>query len=167
MYSAYKLNKQSNNLQPWHTPLPIWSQSVVPCLVLTVSSWPEYRFLRRQIRWSGIPISKSFPQFIVIDTVKGFSVVDEAEVDAFLELSCFFYDPADIGNLISGSFAFSKSSLNNWTFWSLAWRILSNLIMEEEMATHPGILSWENSQTEEPGGLQSMKSQRVRHDLAT
>ena len=116
MYSAYKLNKQSNNLQPWHTPLPIWSQSVVPCLVLTVSSWPEYRFLRRQIRWSGIPISKSFPQFIVIDTVKGFSVVDEAEVDAFLELSCFFYDPADVGNLIFGSSAFSKTSLNIWKF---------------------------------------------------
>ena len=120
------------------------------------------------VRWSSIPIFlENFPQFVVIHTVKWFCIVNKAEVDAFLELSCFFYDPADIGNLISGSSAFSKSSLNNWTFWSLAWRILSNLIMEEEMATHPGILSWENSQTEEPGGLQSMKSQRVRHDLAT
>ena len=60
-------------------------------------------------------------QFIVIPTVKGFSVVDEAEVDVFLELSCFFYNPVDIGNLICGSSAFSKSSLNIWKFlvtWS-------------------------------------------------
>ena len=52
----------------------------------------------------------------MINTVKGFSVVDEAEVDAFLELSCFFYDPADVGNLIFGSSAFSKTSLNIWKF---------------------------------------------------
>ena len=55
---------------------------------------------------------KNFPQFIVIHTVKGFSIVNEAEVDAFLEFSCFFYDPTDFGNLISGSSAFSKTSLN-------------------------------------------------------
>ena len=57
MCSAYKLNKQSNNIQPWRTPFPIWNQSVVPCPVLTVASWPTYRFLRRQVRWSGILIS--------------------------------------------------------------------------------------------------------------
>ena len=57
MYSAYKLNKQGGSIQPWHTPFPIWKQSVVPCLVLTVASWPAYRFLRRQVRWSDIPIS--------------------------------------------------------------------------------------------------------------
>ena len=57
MYSAYKLNKQGDNMQLWHTPFPIWNQSVVPCPVLTVASWPAYRFLRRQFRWSGIPIS--------------------------------------------------------------------------------------------------------------
>ena len=57
MYSAYKLNKHSDNMQPWCTPFPIWNQSVVPCPVLTVASWPAYRFLRRQVRWSGIPIS--------------------------------------------------------------------------------------------------------------
>ena len=55
---------------------------------------------------------KNFPQFVVIHTVKGFGVVNEAEVDVFLEFSSFFYDPADVGNLISGSSAFSKSSLN-------------------------------------------------------
>ena len=54
---------------------------------------------------------KNFPQFVVIYTVKGFSVVNQAEVDVFLELSCFFYDPMDVGNLISGSSAFSKSSM--------------------------------------------------------
>ena len=57
MYSAYKLNKQGDNLQPWCTPFPIWNQSVVPCPVLTVASWPAYRFLKKQVRWSGIPIS--------------------------------------------------------------------------------------------------------------
>ena len=57
MYSAYKLNKQGDNIQPWCTPFPIWNQSIVPRLVLIVASWPAYRFLRRQVRWSGIPIS--------------------------------------------------------------------------------------------------------------
>ena len=59
---------------------------------------------------------KNFPQFVVIHIVKGFSVVNEAEVDVFLELSCFFDDPRDVGNLFSGSSAFSKSSLNIWKF---------------------------------------------------
>ena len=55
---------------------------------------------------------QNFPQFIVIHTVKGFGIVNKAEIDVFLELSCFFDDPVDVGNLISGSSAFSKSSLN-------------------------------------------------------
>ena len=114
MYSAYKLNKQGDNIQPWRTPFPIWNQSVVPCPVLTVASWPAYRFLKRQIKWPGIPIFQNFPQFIVIHTVKGFGIVNEAEIDVFLELSCFFDDPAYVGNLISGSSAFSKTSLNVW-----------------------------------------------------
>ena len=59
---------------------------------------------------------KNFPQFVVIHTVKGFHIVNKAEVDVFLELSCFFDDPTDVGNLISGSSAFSKSSLNIWKF---------------------------------------------------
>ena len=61
-------------------------------------------------------LSKTFPQFIVIYTVKGFGIVNKAEIDIFLDLSCFFDDPADVGNLISGSSAFSKSSLNIWKF---------------------------------------------------
>ena len=59
IYSAYKLNKQGDNIQPWYTLFLIWNHSVVPCLVLTIASWPAYRFLRRQVRWSGIPISNS------------------------------------------------------------------------------------------------------------
>ena len=116
MYSAYKLNKQGDNIQPWRTPFPIWNQSVVPCPVLTVASWPTYRFLKRQVRWSGIPISFRIFQFVVIHTVKGFGIVNKAEIDVFLELSSFFNDPTDVGNMIFGSSAFSKSSLNIWTF---------------------------------------------------
>ena len=59
---------------------------------------------------------KNFPQFALIYTVKGFGIVNKAEVDVFLGLSCFFNDPTDVGNLISGSSAFSKSSLNIWKF---------------------------------------------------
>ena len=59
---------------------------------------------------------QNFPQFIVIHTVKGFRIVNKAEIDVFLELSCFFDDPVDVGNLISGSSAISKSSLNIWKF---------------------------------------------------
>ena len=67
--------------------------------------------------WSGGLVShllKNFPQFVVIHTVKGFGIVNKVEVDVFLELSCFFSDPMDVGKLISGSSAFSKSSLNIW-----------------------------------------------------
>ena len=59
---------------------------------------------------------QNFPQFVVIHTVKGFGIVKKAEVDVFLELSCFFDDPADVGNLVSGSSAFFKTSLNIWKF---------------------------------------------------
>ena len=59
---------------------------------------------------------ENFPHFVVIHTVKGFGIVNEAEVDAFLEIPCFFYDPADVGNLISGSSTFLKSSLYIWKF---------------------------------------------------
>ena len=59
---------------------------------------------------------QNFPQFIVIHTVKGFGVVNKAEIDVFLELSCFSHDPADVGNFVFGSSAFSKTSLNIWKF---------------------------------------------------
>ena len=85
----------------------------------TFSNWdPGITYtwvLKRQIRWSSIPISFRIFLFLVIHTVKGFGIVNKAKIDVFLELSCFFHDPADVGNLISGSSAFSKTSLNIWT----------------------------------------------------
>ena len=68
-----------------------------------------------QVVWYS-HLFQNFPQFIVIHTVQGFGIVDKAEIDVFLELSCFFDDPMDVGNLISGSSAFSKASLNIWKF---------------------------------------------------
>ena len=68
MYSAYKLNKQGENMQPWYTPFPIWNQSVVPCPVLTVASWPAYRFLRRQVMWIGARNSLSIFQSLLWST---------------------------------------------------------------------------------------------------
>ena len=77
---------------------------------------PCIQISQEQVRWSDIPISLRIFQFIVIHTVKGFGTVNKAKVDVFLELSCLFDDPADVGNLISGSSAFSKTSLNIWKF---------------------------------------------------
>ena len=78
--------------------------------------WLLILWIKKQVRWSGIPISFRIFQFIVIHRVKGFGIVNKAEVVVFLELFCFFGDPMDVGNLISGSSAFSKSSLNIWKF---------------------------------------------------
>ena len=117
-YCSYNLNKQDDNIQFLHTPFPIWNQYVVPHPVITVASWPACSFLRKQVRGSIIPISvRIFPQFVVIHTFKGFSIVNEAEVDIFLVCSCFFYDPIDVGNLISGSSVFSKSSWTSGNSW--------------------------------------------------
>src|SRR5574337_473248 len=68
-----------------------------------------------EVVWYSL-LFKNFPQFVVIHTVKGFGIVNKAEIDVFLELFCFFDDPMDVGNLISGSSAFSKSSLKVWKF---------------------------------------------------
>jgi len=116
VYSAYKLSKPGDSIQPWCTPFPILNQSIIPWPVLTVASWPACRFLRKQVRWSGIPICLRIFQFVVIHSVKGFSVVSKAEAGVFLEFACFFCDPLDVGNLIAGSSAFSKSRLNTWNF---------------------------------------------------
>ena len=76
-----------------------------------------------QVVWYS-HLLKTFPQFVVIHTVKGFDIVNKAEVDVFLELSCFFNDAVDIGNLISGSSTFPKSSLNIWKFMvHLLWKL--------------------------------------------
>ena len=91
-----------------------------------------------QVVWYS-HIFQNFQQVIVIHIVKDFGIVNKAEIDIFLELSCFFHDPVDVGNLISGSSAFSKTSLNIWKFtvhvlWSLVWRILSISLLACEMS---------------------------------
>ena len=104
-------------MQPYHIIFPILNQSIVPCTVVIIASQPAYRFLRRQVRCSGILISlRIFHSFFVIHTVKGFSIANEAEVDVFLELACFLHDPTNVGDLISGSSASLKSDLYMWKF---------------------------------------------------
>ena len=110
MYSAYELNKQNDNIQHWHTSVPILNLSVVPCPVLIVSSWPAYKFHRRQVRCWYSHLLKNCPVCCIPH--KGFGIVNKAKVDVFMEVSCIFNGPADVGNLIAGSSAFSKSILN-------------------------------------------------------
>ena len=117
MYSAYKLNKQGNNIQPWCTPFPIWNQSVVPCPVLSVASWPAYRILSKEVRCSGIPISLRIFQFVVIYIVRCFSIINQrSRSRCFLEFSCLVCGSLSVGNFISGFSAFSKSSMFIWKF---------------------------------------------------
>ena len=114
MYSACKLNEQGDNIQPWRTPVPIQNQSVVPCpsnsCFLTCIQIPQEA---GNVVWYS-HLFKNFPQFLVIHTVKGFSIVNKADV--FLELPCFLHDPTNAGNLISGSSASLKLSLYIWKF---------------------------------------------------
>ena len=112
MYSAYKLNKQGDNIQPWRT---LFSYLEPDCCSLSSSNCCFLTCIQvyqeeGQVVW----YSRLFLQFVVIHTIKDFGIVNKAEVDVFLQLSCFFDDLADVGNLISGSSAFSKSSLNIW-----------------------------------------------------
>ena len=114
----------SNSLQPHglqHASIPCPSPSPWSLLkLMSIESWCHPSILSSVIPFSSclqsFPASGSFQifQFVVILTIKGFGVVNKAEVDVFLELFCFFYDPTAVDNLISGSFAFSKSSLNIW-----------------------------------------------------
>ena len=89
-----------------------WSMSSSNCCFLTYIKISQEA---GQVVWYS-HFLKNFPQFVLIHTVKGFGIVNKAEIHVFLELSCFFDDPTDVGNLISGSSAFSKSSLNIWMF---------------------------------------------------
>ena len=89
----------------------------VICAVFgSVASWLVYKSFRRQVRRSYSHISKNFPQFVMIHTVKTFSIDNKAEVDVFLEFPSFLHDPKNVGNLISGSFVFLKLSLYTWKF---------------------------------------------------
>ena len=115
MYSAYKLNKQGDtalmypfpNLEPVYCSMFSSSCCFLTCVQISQEAG--------QVIWYS-HLLKNFPQFVIIHTVKGFGVVNKSKVDVFLELSCFFDDLADIGNLISGSSAFSKSIQNIWKF---------------------------------------------------
>ena len=115
MYSAYKLNKQGDialmysfpNLEPVHCSMSGSNYCFLTCTQVSQGTGKVVWYFH---------LFNNLPQFVVIRTVKGFGVVDKAEVDIFLELSCIFDDPVDVGNLISGSSAFSKSSLNIWKF---------------------------------------------------
>ena len=102
-------------MQYWHTPFPILNLSVVPCLILLLLDLHTGFSGDRWLVWYSL-LFKNFPQFVVIHTVKGFSIVNEAEVDVFSGILLLFYDPVNVDNLISGSSTFSKSSLNIWKF---------------------------------------------------
>ena len=95
------------NLEPFHCSMSSSNCCFLTCIQISQEAgkvvWYSHLF-------------KNLPQFVVIHTVKGFSIVNEAKVDVFLEFSCFFYDPVGVGNLISGSSAFSKSRLYIWRF---------------------------------------------------
>ena len=140
MYSAYKLNKQGDNIQPWHTPFPVWNQSIVPHLVLTVASWPAYTFLRMWVRWSGIPISLRIFHSLLWSTQR-LQHLQWSRSRCFSGILFFFYDPMDVCKLISGSSVFSNFN-PAWTSgsscfmycWSLAWRILSIILLACEMS---------------------------------
>ena len=112
MYSSCKLNKQGGNIQPWHTPFPIWNQSTIPCLFITCFlTCIQVTQEAGKVVWYS-HLFQNFPQFVVIHTVKGFSVVNEAELGVFLELSFLIYDPVDVGNLVSCS-SFNQKS-HSW-----------------------------------------------------
>ena len=114
VYSAYKLNKQGDNIHLWSSPFPTWNQSIVLSVVLTVVSWPAYRFLRRQVRWSGTPISLRVFHSLLWSTWSKVSVLSMKQKWIHLEFPCFCYDPRDVVILISGSSTFFKSSLYIW-----------------------------------------------------
>ena len=122
----------------FHVLAGIWCHSVpdfghsnrcVVVSVVTVASWPVYRFLRRKVRWSGILISENFPQFVVIHTVIGFGVVNKAEVDVFQELSCFFYD--DTQNLkFSEAPEYPHLVVIGLLWWKMEERALSHMLIQ-------------------------------------
>ena len=118
------------DLEPVHCSMPSSNRSFLTSIQVSLDE--------DKVVWYS-HFLKNFPQFVVIYRVKGFSVVNEAEVDVFLEFSCFFYDLMDVGNLISGSSVFPKTSLNIREFTvhvllKLAWRILSITLLECEMS---------------------------------
>ena len=131
---------KGDSIQSWCTPFSIWNQSVDLWQVLSAASWLAYKFLMRQVTWSDISISLRIFYSLLWFTVRAFSIINEAEVDVFLEFPCFLYDPMNVGNLISDSSPFSKPTLYIWNprfmySWSLAWRILIITLLACKMST--------------------------------
>ena len=114
MYSAYNFNKQGDNIQPWHSPFPIWKLSFHVQFYLLL---PDLHTGFSRGRSGGLvfPSLSEFSTDYCDPQSEGFGIVNKAEIDVFLELSCFFNDLADVGNLISASSAFCKDSLNIWS----------------------------------------------------
>ena len=129
MYSAYKLNKQGDNIQPFCTPFPILNQSIVPCRVLTIAFWPTYRFLKRQVRWSGVLISLRIFHSLLWST-QSKALVWSISRNFFwnsLAFSVIHWMLAN-GPLVPLPFlnpACTSRSSRFTYFWSLPWRILS------------------------------------------
>ena len=143
MHSAYKLSNQGDNIQPWHIPSLIWNQSVVPCPVLTVASWPPHRFLRRQVRWSGVPISlRIFHRLL-------WSTLSETLVQSMKQKKMFSWNSLvfslnqwmlAIWSLVPLPFLNPVwTSGSSWfTYcWNLAWKILSITLLAWEMTAIP------------------------------
>ena len=121
----YELNKYGDNTQPPCTPFSILNQSIVPCPVLTVACWLAYKFFRRQVKRSGTPISKNFPQFIVIHTARGFSIVYEADVFLNFLAFCLIQQMLATWSLVPLSFlnpAWASGSSWFTYYWRLPWR---------------------------------------------
>ena len=166
-YMQNKLNKQGDNIQPCCSTLSqFWTDRLFHigfCCFLTCVqiSWETDK-----VAWYS-HLLKNFPQFVVDDTVKGFHIINEAKVDVFLEFLCFFYNPTNVGNLISDSSAFSKPNLYIWKFLSIT--LLGSDGKEYASSTQdqgsipglgrpPGernasILAWRIPWTEEPDRL--------------
>jgi len=139
MYSAYKLNKQGDNIQPWQTPFPIWNQSVVPCPVLTVASWPaQISQEAGQVVWYS-HLFQNFPQFIAIHIVKGFGAVNKAEIDDFWNSLAFSVIQKTLAIWSLVLLPFLKPTWTSGSSWftyclSLAWRILCITLLACEMS---------------------------------
>ena len=135
MCSAYKLNNQGDSIQPWHSPLLIWNQSVVPCPVLTVASWPVYRFLRRQEMWSGIPVS-----FRIFHSLL-WTTQSKALAESIKQKQMFFWNALAfsmiqqmlaVWSLVSLPFlnpAWTSGSSQFMYCWRHIWRILSIILL--------------------------------------
>ena len=129
------LNKQSDNIQPWHTPFPMWKQSFHVLFKLLLLSCIEASQESGQL-FCYPHLFQNSPKFIIIHTVKVFGIMNKADVHPFLEPPCFIDDPADAGHLISASSDFSKNSLNLWKFmvhvllkhgWKKVWHYFTSV----------------------------------------